>query len=721
MSPTAMTAVFVITLSAFTWSAVRRWRLLRVGAPVAGLRLDWEALKARLRQTLVVALAQKKMPMNSRYRLAGVAHIAIFVAFNVLLLNSIMLWARGYSPEFDFWGYLAPHAPLGMLYSATKELAAMGAILGSLVFVYYRVVRREPRMSLGLEGLLILGIITTMMIADYIYVGADTVRDARASGGVATYNPTEPFGSALALLFNRFENGTVAVLEHVGFWWHSSWVLLFLNLLPYSKHFHIITSGFNVFFTPLDHPGKLPDVEDIEGKIERDQPIGVSRPEHLTWKHILDLYTCTECGRCSDNCPAYTTGKKLSPKHYTLALRDHLYDLESYYLGTGGIEAPDQNVMQSQKGHHWPEGYYHKRAAVDLIGDIIHPEVIWACTTCRACEEQCPVNISYVDKIVEMRRHEMMIKNEFPHELQGAFSAMEVNGNPWNLPAMDRGNWASSLEMGGRPIEVPLLSDRPDAAVVYWVGCAANYDDDAKKTARSVAKLLTHAGVDFAIMGSEETCTGDPARRAGNEYLFQMLAQQNIETLNGYGVAGKTIITACPHCFNTLANEYPSFGGKYEVVHHSDFLAGLLAQGKLRPTKKVKATVAYHDSCYLSRYNGIMESPREIISSIEGVTLVEAEYWNRSRGLCCGAGGAQMWKEEEPGKERVNKKRTLQLLDTGADTIASACPFCKTMITDGLKAEEKEEQVQPLDIAQLLERAIDFGTGTVEILDAAAE
>jgi Fe-S oxidoreductase len=723
MSPIAMTLVFVVTLGAFAWSAVRRWRLLRVGAPEPRFSFDGaDTLKKRVEQTLIYAFGQKKMPKNPKYRLAGVAHIGIFIAFNVLLLNSVMLWVRGFYPEFDFWGVLERDAPLGMAYSFLKEMSAFAAIVGAAIFVYYRVVTKPKRMTLGFEGIFILWIIITMMLADYIYVGGDIVREVRAAGVDPQWHWYEPFGSALALAFAGFSDTTVTVLEHVGFWWHASWVLLFLNLLPYSKHFHILTVLPNVFAGRLDPKGKLPDVENLEDKIMEDEPVGISRPEHLTWKYILDLYTCTECGRCSDNCPAYTTDKKLSPKHFTLALRDHLYDLEPYYLGTGGIEAPDQEVGKSEKAHHWPDGYYHEAEPVDLVPDIIHPEVIWACTTCRACEDQCPVNISYVDKIVEMRRHEMLVKNEFPHELQNAFQAMEVNGNPWNLPAMDRGNWADGLEAGGRPLDVPLVSDKPDADVIYWVGCAANYDDQAKKTARAVAKLLHHAGVDFAIMGSEATCTGDPARRAGNEYLFQMLAEQNVESLNGLGAGGggKTIVTACPHCFNTLANEYPSFGGKYDVVHHSDFLNGLVAAGKLVPTKRVDATVAYHDSCYLGRYNAIYDSPRQVLASIPGVRLVEAEYWNRERGLCCGAGGAQMWKEEEPGGQRVNTKRTLQLLDTGADTVASACPFCMTMLSDGIKGEEKEEEVSQLDIAQLLEQSVDFEAAPpAEVADAA--
>jgi len=338
--------------------------------------------------------------------------------------------------------------------------------------------------------------------------------------------------------------------------------------------------------------------------------------------------------------------------------------------------------------------------------NILHPDVIWSCTSCRACEEQCPVNISYVDKIVAMRRSEYMDKSEFPHDLEKVFQALDINGNPWNLPRMDRGNWASDLDF-----EVPMVSDRPDAEVLYWVGCAANYDDQAKKVARSFASLMNEAGVDFAILGAEATCTGDPARRAGNEFTFQMLAEANVETLNGYGAADKTVVTACPHCFNTLANEYAPFGGKYTVKHHTELLRDLLDDGRLEPKGTVRSTVAFHDSCYLGRYNEVYDAPREVLESIPGVSLVEPEYWNRERGLCCGAGGAQMWKEEEPprpGKEpqRVNVKRTLQLLDTGADTVASGCPFCMTMLTDGIKGEEKEDDVAQLDVAQILAKSV---------------
>jgi Fe-S oxidoreductase len=729
MNPILMTAIFLGTLGLFAWSAVRRTRLLLVGQPDTELTLEPESLKKRVENVLVYALGQKKMVSNERYSLAGMAHVAIFAAFNILLLNTVLLWGRAYDETFDFWGILSDEYVWTQVYSFLKEIIVVLCIVGCGVFFYYRVIRPQKRMTLGGEGLLILFIISTMMISDLVYVGARHALLSHAAGEAITWRWFEPVGSLLGVAFQDMSTAGLRMVEHAGFWWHATWVLLFLNILPYSKHFHIITSLFNVFGEKLDAHGKLPDVDDIEGKIEREEPIGIAKIEHLDQKMILDLYTCTECGRCSDNCPAFTTGKRLSPKHLTLALRDHLYDLEEHFLGNGGIDAGSKDVSgQHVHGDPPPDGYFRKAEPVQLLPDIIAPEVIWACTTCRACEEQCPVNISYVDKIVGMRRAEMMIKNEFPKDLVKAFKGMETNGNPWNLPAMDRGNWATGLDKEG--VDVRFLADHLEAEVVYWVGCAAEYDDKAKKVARAVAKLLDHAGVDFAVMGSDATCTGDPARRAGNEYLFQTLANANVETLNGMGVAassagkGKTVITACPHCFNTLKNEYPSFGGKYDVVHHTEFLNGLIARGKIKPAKAVDAKVAYHDSCYLGRYNDVYEAPRDILRAIPGVELVEVPYWNKQKGLCCGAGGAQVWKEEEhtipgdPKAMRVNKKRTLQLLDTGATKIATGCPFCTTMITEVLGGIDEAADVEQLDLAELLDRSVDYSRA---MRDEAAE
>ncbi|HSO00502.1 MAG TPA: (Fe-S)-binding protein [Candidatus Nanopelagicales bacterium] len=733
-------------LALFAWSAKRRWGLLMVGRPEG----RFDHLAERLKGVWVYAFRQKKM---GYYPLAGLAHKLIFVGFLVLLLRSIMLWGRGFDPGFNLW-ILGPEPlhlpggfelPLGHIYELTKDVVALLVIAGALVFIYYRAVKKLPRMTLSGEGLLILGIIITMMVSDILYDGASMVLYHRHAGpgmseSVATIvaphmevarDPSaigwhiwpSPAGSLAATLLAGVGASALVVIAHAGFWTHATLVLVFLNLLPYSKHFHIITAIPNVLTRDLEPRGRLPKVADNAEAIgemvmkaaeepEKAEPVGIARIEQFTWKAILDFYTCTECGRCTDNCPAHKTGKILSPKQFTLNLRDHLYSREKEFLAASSAK-PNGAVEPEKKegeGAEAAEGAEGAEAAaesptnganggvrhLDLVSDVIHPDVLWACTTCRACEEQCPVMISYVDKIVSMRRNLVLVKGEIPNELAGPFQAMEVNGNPWNMARLDRAGWADGLG-------IPMMADKPDAQVLFWVGCAASYDDRAKKIARATARLLQAAKVDFAILGQEETCTGDPARRAGNEYLFAMLAEQNAGTLNGYKEQGgiKQIVTTCPHCFNTLLNEYPDFGAKFEVVHHTDYLLKLVAEKKITPTKKIDEKVVFHDSCYLGRYNDVYEQPRDVLEAIPGVSLVEVEGWSRSKGLCCGAGGAQFWMEEQ-NKDRVNVKRTLQLIQTEAKTIATACPFCQTMITDGLKAHGKEDEVRQLDVAELL-------------------
>jgi len=672
------------------------------------------------------AIVQEKMDY---YQPAGLAHKLIFTGFVVLLLRTLILWGRGFSPSFGLW-VLGPTQPLGMVYEFTKDCIATLVIVGVAVFFYYRVLNPLKRISRSFEGTLILGIIGTMMLADMIYDGAalslvdranflcgaemhgTTYATAEQCGRIATIiapwngHPAHahfafwpsPAGSFWAGLLHDLPPAALIFIAHAGFWTHSTLVLIFLNLLPHSKHFHVITAVPNVFVKDMTPPGRLrPMAENAEKLMEivgaaaenadpASLPVGIARIEHFTWKAILDFYTCTECGRCSDNCPAHKTGKILSPKHFTLDLRNHLYAREEELIreaASVGTPDPEKKVAK----------------AIDLISDVIHPDVLWACTTCRACEEQCPVMISYVDKIVDMRRNLVMIKGEFPHELQKPFQGIEVNGNPWNLSRMDRAAWSDGLG-------IPTMSEKPTTPVLFWVGCAASYDDRAKKIARATAKLLKQAGVDFAILAQEENCTGDPARRAGNEFLFAAMAEGNAAMLNGYKEQGgmRTVVTTCPHCFNTLKNEYPDFGAKLDVVHHTDFLLGLLAEKKLVAKNAAPGRVVYHDSCYLGRYNGVYQSPREILKAIPGVELVEPEYWTKQRGLCCGAGGAQMFMEEQ-NQNRVNIKRTLQLVDTGATTVASACPFCMTMLTDGLKSQNLEEKIQQMDVAELLERA----------------
>jgi len=462
-------------------------------------------------------------------------------------------------------------------------------------------------------------------------------------------------------------------------------VLLFLNLLPYGKHFHVITVFPNVFFRQLTPRGRLGPIADIDGKLEREETLGVKRVQDLSWKDALDSYTCTECGRCSDQCPATNTGKLLSPKHLVTALRDHLYGRQGALLARSNGGKPPDDTREL------------------LVPDTIKPEVLWACTTCAACEEECPVFITFIDKIVDQRRNLVMERGEFPAQLQTALRGLETVGNPYSYPNEQRAEWAAGLN-------VPLMAEKSDVEYLYWVGCAASFDDRSRKIARALAQLLNTAGVSYAILGPEEMCNGDPARRAGNEYLFQMLARQNVETLNRYNV--KKIVTACPHCYNTLKNEYPDFGGHYTVVHHSELLAELVRAGRIIPRQRLDAHIAYHDACYLGRHNEVYDPPRGVLGTIPGVRLVEAVA-SRDRGMCCGAGGAQMWKEEEAGHARVNHTRVRQLMAAlpgsgDGRTIASACPFCKTMLSDGL-ADQGLTEVRQFDIAELLWQSVTDG------------
>ncbi len=685
MNPIIMALLLAVSLGIFAWSFMRRWKLLMVGSP----EMRWDNVGERIKRTWVYAFAQKRM---TRYTWAGVAHRMIFTGFMVLLIRSLILFSRGFIPDSSLLLF-QPHTLLGDVYSLLKDIFVVLVMLGAIVFLYYRLVVKLPRMTKSTEGVIILGIIVVMMVADVLYDGAWMVLHVGADANVG-FNVWEPAGSVMALMLQNAGTGMLTFLAHAGFWIHVSLVLIFLNVLPYSKHFHIITAIPNVFLQDLNPKGRLAPIVDIEGKLEREETLGIKSINQFSWKSILDFYTCTECGRCSDQCPANNTGKKLSPKHFTVDLRNFLYENEKGLVaGKNGTNGNGTNGHGSNGGgESTDEGGIHYK---DLIDGVIDPEVLWACTTCRACETECPVFITYVDKIVDMRRYLVQERGEFPNELQTAFRGLESNMNPWGFAPDERANWASGLD-------VPLIAENPEADVLFWVGCAPSYDDRAKKTARATAILMKQAGVNFAILGPEEQCTGDPARRAGNEFLFQMFAEANTETLNGYNV--KKIVTTCPHCYNTLDHEYGDYGGHYEVVHHSDFLADLVRSGKLKPTQPVKAKVVYHDSCYLGRYNDMYDSPRDLLRSIPGVTLVEPVE-TRDRGMCCGAGGAQMFKEEESGEERVNERRTEQLLKTDPNVVSSACPFCMRMLTDGLAGKDRED-VEQLDIAEMLLRSV---------------
>ncbi len=687
MGTVPMALLLLVGWGAFAYSAWRRWKLLCVGA--AENRFDQPA--ARLRGVWSYGIRQLRM---RRYPSAGIAHLLITAGFFVLLLRTLILWGRGLTDEsFNFWVFDPEHA-LGKAYSLLKDLFAVLVILGALVFVYFRVIKRLGRMTLSTEGLVILGIILTMMLADIAYDGASIALESpRTDGGVRSvhFASYEPAGSLAALAVGELPDGALHIAQHVGFWTHSALVLLFLNLLPYSKHFHVITGIPNLYFQSLNSPGRLPPIEDIDGKLERSETLGIRRMDQFSWKSILDFYTCTECGRCSDHCPATKTGKKLSPKQFTLDLRDFLYKNETALVGETKSASGNGQSANDATGEALAE---HRK---DLVDGVIDPEVLWACTSCRACEQECPVFITYVDKIVDMRRYLVQERGEFPTQLQAAFRGLESNANPWSFPSGDRANWAEGMG-------IRTLAEHPEAPVLFWVGCAPSFDERAKKVTRATAQLMQQAGVDFAILGTEEQCTGDPARRAGNEYLFQMFAKANVEVLNGHGADKKKIVTTCPHCFNTLLNEYPDFGGKYEVIHHTTFLSQLLTEGRLKPTKSFDKRVVFHDSCYLGRYNNVYDAPRDALRKIPGLTVLEPAQ-TRDRGMCCGAGGAQMFKEEEHGTERVNILRTEQLLETKPDVVSSACPFCMRMLTDGLGSKNRED-VPQMDIAEILLEAM---------------
>ncbi len=663
MGPIAMAIAIVLAFGLFGWSAMRRWRLLKVGAPIDRFDNVGDRIKAVLR----IALFQKKLP---KYKIMGPVHMAIFWGFLVLLINTLILWGRGFDEHFDLW--ILGDNPLGHLFNFVKDIVTLIVLVAAVFALVNRVIIKPERLTKSFEATLILLIIAVMMVADLAYSGWYLLEE-----GVSGFSMAEPFGSMVSGMFAGADRGSVAIIGTIGFWTHSVLVLVFLNLLPYGKHFHVITSIPNVYFSNLKSPGILPRDENIEKVLreeeeedEEEEPVfGVVEVQQFTWKDILDMYSCTECGRCADNCPAAKTGKPLSPKKFMCDVRNHLYSRQDEFLA-GKVESKE------------------------LIPDVISEEIVWSCTTCRACEEECPVMNTHVDKIVKLRRDLVEGRGEPPAELATALRGMETNNNPWNISAMDRDGWTEDLEV------TPF--DPEECEYLLYVGCMASFDDRAKKISRALVKILNQAGVSYGYLGSDEPCCGETARRGGSESNFRMMADMNIEVLGEMEV--KKIITACPHCFNTLKNEYPEFGGKYEVIHHTELLAQLIKEGKIQPKEQIDQKVVYHDGCYLGRYNGIFNPPRDILSKIPGLSVTEIPT-SKERGLCCGAGGGRFFMEEEG--ERINNHRTAELLKADPKTIATACPYCMTMISDGMKDKEVYDDKGQVDVAELL--AISLG------------
>jgi Fe-S oxidoreductase len=594
------------------------------------------------------------------------------------------MFGRGFAAEFTVPGFQI--WLLGGPYMLLRDLMEV-VVLGAVGVALYRWAISHPARLFGFrpaenrlagqshgEAFVILCFIAAIMLTGLLYDGGRLVYAAQELTAERRWQPM----SALAgRLLAPLGDGGARLVSDAAWWTHNAVILLFLNLLPLSKHFHIITSIPNVFFKKLEPTGALSKMD-----LDNAARFGSSRIDHFTWKQVLDMYSCTECGRCSSNCPATATGKPLAPRQLLLDLRDYLYAHEQELIDKRLGAAKSGNGDQPEVGE-------------NVVGSVIKDEVLWSCNVCRACEEACPVLIEYVDKIVDMRRHLVQEESRFPAELTRVFKGMETQSNPWGIGADKRADWAEGLG-------VPLASERPEAEYLYYVGCAGAFDDRSKKTTIAFATLLKKAGVDFAILGTEEPCNGDTARRLGNEYLYQTMAQAAVEVFNSYDV--KKIITNCPHCFNTIKNEYPQFGGRYEVIHAADLLQQLTAAGRLTLAAPVRKRVTYHDSCYYGRFNDIYDSPRAVLATATGARPAEMKRC-RQAGMCCGAGGGRMWIEEDPDK-RVNLLRMEQALETNPEVLAVSCPFCMTMLSDGVKAKDLEDRVEVLDVAEIVDRAV---------------
>ncbi|MDL2329934.1 (Fe-S)-binding protein [Desulfosarcina sp. OttesenSCG-928-A07] len=700
MNPLLMTVLLVVALTIFTRTMIGKIKLLAALEPAR--RLDH--LKERVMSMLVIAVGQKRLIGRAKERSSGIMHALIFWGFCVLLIRSITLYGEGFHQGFQLPFFGEEHLT-GYLYLFLKDIMEGIVLLMVVWAIFRRAVIRPKRMHNSFEAYLVLVMIAVLMISDLTYDGIRyNLIYLHGQTDIHFFN-NPAYGSEFlwtpvtlvaAFLVSGIGPEVSAVIMVLMFWVHICTQLIFLNVLPTGKHFHVITALPNVFLKSLGYPHEKTKLLDLEDESAwENESLGINHIHQLNWKQGLDLYTCTECGRCKEVCPTYLTEKPLNLFDFNDALKHELYANASKVIKRADLvsrlakKTPDQvEDIEFLKGE-----IPMLNSPNQLVGDVIAEDTLWACTTCRACEAVCPVTIEHVPRIIAMRQGQTLMAETYPKELNVALKGLERNGNPWGIGYDKRADWAEGLN-------IPTLAEKPDAEYLLWVGCAGSFDDRTKKVSVSLAKILQKAGVDFAILGVEEKCTGDFARKVGNEMLFQMMATENIETLNGYGV--KKIIAACPHCLNTLKHDYPDLGGNYEVIHHSVFIKELVKAGKIKLDPSFSGALTYHDPCYLGRYNDVYHEPREILKSIAGDRYQELDR-HGSESFCCGAGGGRMWMEENIGK-RINQERAEQIVAKDVSHVAVACPFCLTMVEDGMKALEKEESVKTLDLAELVEQ-----------------
>jgi Fe-S oxidoreductase len=699
MNPLLMATLLIIALIVFGRTMAGKFQLLKALGPTERAN----HLKERLKNMLILAIGQKRLVGRSKERGSGLMHALIFWGFCTLLVRSIQLYGEGFIEGF--------HLPLlgddylsGFLYIALKDIMEGVVLLMVLWAIFRRAVLKPERLHNTFEAYLVLALIGLLMVSDLLYDGArcNLIQLHNNPGSLHFFNHPR-YGSEF--LWSPVSTGAAALIAGYGvdintsvmvimFWLHICTQLIFLNLLPLGKHFHVITALPNVFLKNLGYPHEKATLLNLEDEDAwEDESLGINHIHQLNWKQGLDLYTCTECGRCKVVCPTYTTDKPLNLQEFNDNLKHALYQNADNIIKRAKLSSTLSQIDDADR----IEKIKEERAALtsekQLVGDVIAQDALWACTTCRACEEVCPVAIEHVPRIIAMRQGQTLMEESYPKELNTALKGLERNGNPWGIGYDKRADWAEGLN-------VQKMADNPDVDYLLWVGCAGSFDDRTKKVSSSLVKILQNADIRFAILGKEEKCTGDFARRAGNEMMYQMMAQENIETLNRYNV--EKIITACPHCLNTLKHDYPQMGGNYEVIHHSEFIAQLLNEDKINLNSSMEGVATYHDPCYLGRYNDIYDQPRSILRSVSGSVVKELERHGRE-SFCCGAGGGRMWMEETIGK-RINLDRTDEIVDLGVSTVAVGCPFCLTMIEDGMKEMEKEETIKTMDIAEIVEK-----------------